>query len=895
MSAEAGGGAARAAAGRRPTSSAELRRAFLDFFRERGHEIVPSSPLVPANDPTLLFTNAGMVQFKDVFLGLERRPYTRAASCQRCLRAGGKHNDLENVGYTARHHTFFEMLGNFSFGDYFKREAIAWAWEFLTGVLGIDPQRLWVTVYEDDDEAARIWLEEIGVDPARFRRIGDKPGAPRYESDNFWSMGDTGPCGPCSEIFYDHGPELPGGPPGSADADGDRYVEIWNLVFMQYNRQPDGTLEPLPRPSVDTGMGLERLAAVMQGVHSNYDTDIFRHLIAAAARLAGVEDTGSSSLRVIADHIRASAFLVVDGVVPSNEGRGYVLRRIIRRAARHGHKLGLREPFLWRLVEPLVEVMGEAYPELVEGRERAERTIRREEERFAETLEQGLRILDQELARLEGRTIPGELVFRLYDTYGFPTDLLRDVALERGLELDLAGFEREMARQRERARAASRFETDYAAPAALEGCTSEFVGYERLEEEATVVKLLKDGREVERLGLGEEGAVILDRTPFYAESGGQVGDRGWITADGGAEFEVRDTQRVGGAHAHLGVVRAGALAVGQRVRARVDEAARRATALNHSATHLLHAALRRVLGPHVQQKGSLVAPDRLRFDFSHDAPLTREQIEAVERLVNEQIRRNAEVRAEVRPYEEAVAAGAMALFGEKYGDEVRVLSIGDFSVELCGGTHVRRAGDIGLFKIVSESGVAAGVRRIEAVTGERALRWVEENEERLQRVAELLRGRPEEADEKLRQLLERQRRLERELERLRQRLAAGGAGDLAAHVVEVEGVKVLAARLDGADAKALRSAVDQWKARLGSAVVVLGTAGEDGKVRLAAGVTDDLTGRLKAGELVNEVAARVGGRGGGRADFAQAGGTDAARLDEALAAVPGLVRARLAG
>ena len=895
MSAEAGGGAARAAAGRRPTSSAELRRAFLDFFRERGHEIVPSSPLVPANDPTLLFTNAGMVQFKDVFLGLERRPYTRAASCQRCLRAGGKHNDLENVGYTARHHTFFEMLGNFSFGDYFKREAIAWAWEFLTGVLGLDPARLWVTVYEDDDEAARIWLEEVGIDPARFRRIGDKPGAPRHESDNFWSMGDTGPCGPCSEIFYDHGPELPGGPPGSPDADGDRYVEIWNLVFMQYNRQPDGTLEPLPRPSVDTGMGLERLAAVMQGVHSNYDTDIFRHLIAAAARLAGVEGTGSSSLRVIADHIRASAFLVVDGVVPSNEGRGYVLRRIIRRAARHGHKLGLREPFLWRLVEPLVEIMGEAYPELVEGRERAERTIRREEERFAETLEQGLRILDQELARLEGRTIPGELVFRLYDTYGFPTDLLRDVALERGLELDLAGFEREMARQRERARAASRFEADYAAPAALEGCASEFVGYERLEEEATVLKLLRDGREVERLGLGEEGAVILDRTPFYAESGGQVGDRGWITADGGAEFEVRDTQRVGGAHAHLGVVRAGALAVGQRVRARVDEAARRATALNHSATHLLHAALRRVLGPHVQQKGSLVAPDRLRFDFSHDAPLTREQIEAVERLVNEQIRRNAEVRAEVRPYEEAVAAGAMALFGEKYGDEVRVLSIGDFSVELCGGTHVRRAGDIGLFKIVSESGVAAGVRRIEAVTGERALRWVEENEERLQRVAELLRGRPEEADEKLRQLLERQRRLERELERLRQRLAAGGAGDLASRVVEVDGVKVLAARLDGADAKALRSAVDQWKARLGSAVVVLGTAGEDGKVRLAAGVTDDLTDRLKAGELVNEVAARVGGRGGGRADFAQAGGTDAARLDEALAAVPELVRARLAG
>ncbi|HHQ41577.1 MAG TPA: alanine--tRNA ligase [Chromatiales bacterium] len=895
MSAEAGGGAARAAAGRRPTSSAELRRAFLDFFRERGHEIVPSSPLVPANDPTLLFTNAGMVQFKDVFLGLERRPYTRAASCQRCLRAGGKHNDLENVGYTARHHTFFEMLGNFSFGDYFKREAIAWAWEFLTGVLGLDPQRLWVTVYEDDDEAARIWLEEVGVDPARFRRIGDKPGAPRHESDNFWSMGDTGPCGPCSEIFYDHGPGLPGGPPGSPDADGDRYVEIWNLVFMQYNRQPDGTLEPLPRPSVDTGMGLERLAAVMQGVHSNYDTDIFRHLIAAAARLAGVEDTGSSSLRVIADHIRASAFLVVDGVVPSNEGRGYVLRRIIRRAARHGHKLGLREPFLWRLVDPLVEIMGEAYPELAAGRERAERTIRREEERFAETLEQGLRILDQELARLEGRTIPGELVFRLYDTYGFPTDLLRDVALERGLELDLAGFEREMARQRERARAASRFEADYAAPAALEGCTSEFVGYERLEEEATVLRLLRDGREVERLGLGEEGAVILDRTPFYAESGGQVGDRGWITADGGAEFEVRDTQRLGGAHAHLGVVRAGALAVGQRVTARVDEAARRATALNHTATHLLHAALRRVLGPHVQQKGSLVAPDRLRFDFSHDAPLTREQIEAVERLVNEQIRRNAEVRAEVRPYEEAVAAGAMALFGEKYGDEVRVLSIGDFSVELCGGTHVRRAGDIGLFKIVSESGVAAGVRRIEAVTGERALRWVEENEERLQRVAELLRGRPEEADEKLRQLLERQRRLERELERLRQKLASGAGADLASQAVEVEGVKVLAARLDGADAKALRSAVDQWKARLGRAVVVLGTAGEDGKVRLAAGVTDDLTDRLKAGELVNEVAARVGGRGGGRADFAQAGGTDAARLDEALAAVPGLVRERLAG
>ncbi|ROR29847.1 alanine--tRNA ligase [Inmirania thermothiophila] len=874
-------------------SSNELRSAFLEYFRERGHEVVPSSPLVPANDPTLLFTNAGMVQFKDVFLGLETRPYRRAVTAQRCVRAGGKHNDLENVGYTARHHTFFEMLGNFSFGDYFKREAIHYAWEFLTGVLRLPPERLWVTVYEEDDEAARIWLEEVKVDPARFSRIGDKPGGRRYESDNFWAMGDTGPCGPCSEIFYDHGPEVPGGPPGSPDEDGDRYVEIWNLVFMQYNRDAEGNLEPLPAPSVDTGMGLERVAAVLQGVHSNYEIDLFRRLMAEAARLAGCGEADNPSLRVIADHIRACAFLVADGVMPSNEGRGYVLRRIIRRAIRHGYKLGLREPFFHRLVEPLCEEMGEAYPVLPERRGQVERVLRLEEERFAETLEQGMRLFEQAVEGLSGTVIPGETVFRLYDTYGFPVDLTADMARERGLTLDMDGFEREMAAQRERARAASRFAVDYTRLAAVRAETR-FTGYERLVDRGRVVAVLRGGEPVEALEAGEEGSVVLDRTPFYAESGGQVGDRGELVAEG-VRFAVRDTQKAGAAHAHVGRLEQGRLAVGDEVEARVDAAARQATALNHSATHLLHAALRRVLGAHVVQKGSLVAPDRLRFDFSHFEPVSQAQLLQIERLVNAQIRANAEVVAEEMAYDEAVGAGAMALFGEKYGDRVRVLRIGDFSLELCGGTHVRRAGDIGLFKIVSETGVAAGVRRIEALTGEAALRHIEEEERRLLGIARLLKGGVEDVEGRVQALLERGRALERELERLKARLASGQGRDLAAEAREVAGVKVVAARLDGADVKALRSAVDQLKARLGSGVVVLAAVEGDDKVRLVAGVTRDLAERLPAGELMAEVAARVGGRGGGRADMAQGGGSDPARLDEALEAVAGWVQGRLGG
>ena len=865
-------------------TSADIRKAFLDFFQERGHAIVPSSSLVPANDPTLLFTNAGMVQFKDVFLGREERPYTRATSSQRCVRAGGKHNDLENVGYTARHHTFFEMLGNFSFGDYFKRDAIRYAWEFLTEVVGLPPEKLWVTVFEEDDEAADIWLKEVGVSPERFSRIGAK--------DNFWSMGDTGPCGPCTEIFYDHGPDVPGGPPGTPEEDGDRYIEIWNLVFMQFDRAADGTLSPLPSPCVDTGMGLERLAAVVQGVHSNFEIDLFQHLIKAAAKLAKLDDLGNSSLKVIADHIRACSFLITDGVFPSNEGRGYVLRRIIRRAVRHGYKLGVVETFFYKLVQPLIDVMGEAYPELVEARELVERILKQEEERFRETLEQGMKHLEEDLAKLQGsNVIPGETVFRLADTYGFPVDLTADIARERGLEVDYAGFEEHMNAQRARARAASQFKVDYSGAGEITA-ESEFTGYFNLSDQGRVVGLYKEGRAVNELAEGEEGMVLLDRTPFYAESGGQVGDKGLLLADG-VEFVVDNTVKYGGAHGHLGTVRRGSLKLELDVEAQVDTGLRQATVLNHSATHLLHAALREVLGSHVTQKGSLVAPDRLRFDFSHFEPLTQEQLEEIEHRVNTQIRLNAPAEIEHMPYDQAIESGAVALFGEKYGDEVRVLKLGDYSTELCGGTHVNRTGDIGFFKIVSEGGISAGVRRIEAVTGEVALRRISADEHKLTQIAKLLRASPENIEVKLEQVLERNRELEKELERLQQKLASQAGSDLASGAVEIGGIKVLAARVDASQAKALRDTVDQLKNKLGSAVVVLGAAVGD-KVTLVAGVTKDATARVRAGDLVNAVAEQVGGRGGGRPDFAQAGGSDASRLDEALASVPAWVEEKLA-
>ncbi|HRD64931.1 MAG TPA: alanine--tRNA ligase [Candidatus Competibacter sp.] len=873
------------------TSSAELRKLFLDYFRDHGHEVVASSPLIPINDTTLLFTNAGMVQFKDVFTGRDHRPYNRAATAQRCVRAGGKHNDLENVGYTARHHTFFEMLGNFSFGDYFKREAIHFGWEFLTGVLKMPMDRLWVTVYETDDEAYRIWADEIRVPKERIACIGDKPGGKRYESDNFWAMGDTGPCGPCSEIFYDHGPEIAGGPPGTPEADGDRYIEIWNLVFMQFDRSADGALTPLPKPSVDTGMGLERLAAVMQGVHSNYEIDLFQNLIRAAAEATGAADLRSSSLRVIADHIRATAFLITDGVLPSNEGRGYVLRRIMRRAIRHGHKLGVEESFFHKLVAPLVVEMGTAYPELVSAAEQVTRVIRQEEERFAETLSYGMRLLEEGIARLSGTTIPGETVFKLYDTYGFPVDLTADIARERGLQVDNAGFEREMEAQRERARAHSQFGLRQTAELGVEGCT-EFHGYDRLEEDATVLALFRDGKAVEELNVSDEGVAILDHTPFYAESGGQVGDVGWLRTDG-LEFEVRDTQKRGeGVFAHVGVLKQGRLRRGATVSAQVDAAKRQATALHHSATHLLHAALRRVLGTHVTQKGSLVDPQRLRFDFSHFEPLTAEQIETIERMVNAQIRGNVAVETAVMAPEEAIATGAMALFGEKYGDKVRVLRMGEFSTELCGGTHVRRIGDIGLFKIVSEGGVAAGVRRIEAVTGERALDYVASMQDRARQAAQLVKGDRDNFPDKIRQLIDRARQLEKEIEQLKGRLASGQGADLLSQAVQIDGIKVLAARLDGVDAKTLREAVDRYKDQLKAAVVVLATV-EDGKVRLVAGVTPAETQRVKAGDLVNAVAQQVGGKGGGRADMAQAGGTDPSKLDAALRSVPEWIREQL--
>ncbi len=871
-------------------TSAEIRQLFLDYFQQRGHQVVPSSPLVPANDPTLLFTNAGMVPFKEVFTGQEQRPYVRAASAQRCVRAGGKHNDLENVGYTARHHTFFEMLGNFSFGDYFKREVIQYAWEFLTDVAKLPPERLWITVYADDDEAADIWLNEIGVSAERFSRIGDKPGGKRYEGDNFWSMGDTGPCGPCSEIFYDHGEDVPGGPPGTPEEDGDRYIEIWNLVFMQYDRDAAGNMNPLPHPSVDTGMGLERLAAVLQGVHNNYDIDLFKHLIAAIAKLAGTDDLQNTSLRVIADHIRACAFLVTDGVVPSNEGRGYVLRRIIRRAIRHGHKLGLREAFFYKLVGPLCEVMGDAYPELVKARPQVERVLKQEEERFAETLDHGMAILEETIANLDAAVIPGTTVFKLYDTYGFPVDLTADIARERGLSLDMAGFEREMAAQRERARAASSFSAVGGEGLDLQVQT-EFTGYKQLEDEGKVLALFRDGEPADQLGEGDEGLLVLDRTPFYAESGGQAGDHGVLRV-GDAELVALDTQKQGDAFLHQVRVQKGKVAVGDKLEACVDKQRRRRIADNHSATHLLHAALRRILGEHVQQKGSLVEADRLRFDFSHFDALTPEQLAEIEALVNAQIRANLPVETRLMSADEAKASGAMALFGEKYGDVVRVLSMGDFSVELCGGTHVSRTGDIGLFKIVSEGGVAAGVRRIEAVAGEAALRYIGETEKNLQRIAALLKADTGIVVSKVQALLERARGLEKEVEHLKAKLASSQGGDLAAQAVDIDGIKVLAAKLEGVDAKSLRDTVDQLKNKLGHAAVVLAAVDGD-KVSLVAGVTKDETKRLRAGDLVNSVALQVGGKGGGRPDLAMAGGKDPAGLDAALQAVPEWVRGHL--
>ena len=866
----------------KPTTS-ELRQAFLDFFADREHEVVPSSPLVPGNDPTLLFTNAGMVQFKDVFLGSEKRSIPRAVTSQRCVRAGGKHNDLENVGYTARHHTFFEMLGNFSFGDYFKREAIQYAWDFVTEVLELPPERLWCTVFEDDDEAADIWLKEVGIDPKRFARMGEK--------DNFWAMGDTGPCGPCSEIFYDHGPDVAGGPPGSPDEDGDRYVELWNLVFMQFDRNEAGELVPLPRPSVDTGMGLERTAAVMQGVHSNYEIDLFKHLIQDAMEVTKASDPDSKSLRVIADHIRACAFLVADGVVPGREGRSYVLRRIVRRAVRHGHKLGMKEPFFYKLVGSLESQMGAAYPELGVQRRHLERVLLQEEERFAETLSQGMGILESAISGLaKGGIIPGETVFKLYDTYGFPKDLTADFARERNLGIDEAGFEEHMGAQRKRARDQSGFGAYGSAAPTLEE-KSEFLGYQTLEASGEVVALFSDGKRVDVLEPGTAGAVVLDKTPFYAESGGQVGDTGVLRVDGVA-FCVEDTIKFGDAHGHVGKVEKGRIEVGVTLQADVDVKRRAAIVLNHSATHLLHAALRSVLGEHAQQKGSLVAPDRLRFDFSHHEAPSNEELHQIENLVNQQIRLNIVAETKEMPYKEAIDSGAVAFFGDKYAEEVRVLRIGDFSTELCGGTHVARAGDIGLLKITSEGGIASGVRRIEAVTGVGALAWIDASETLIRDVAGLVKGAREDVTEKVAQLVERNRSLEREVQVLKGELASGGSRDLLSEAVEVNGIKVLAARIDGVDSKSLRDAADKLRDQLGSGVVVLGAV-EGDKVRLVAGVSKDLTASLKAGELIGPVAECVGGRGGGRADFAQAGGTRPEKLDEALALVLGQVEASL--
>ena len=862
--------------------SAEIRSQFLKHFHENGHTVVPSSPLIPGNDPTLLFTNAGMVQFKDVFTGEEARPYHRATTSQRCVRAGGKHNDLENVGYTARHHTFFEMLGNFSFGDYFKEDAIRFAWGFLTERLGLPKERLWVTVHHTDQEAEDIWIQKIGVDPDRLSRLGDK--------DNFWSMGDTGPCGPCSEIFYDHGPDVPGGPPGSEDDDLDRYIEIWNLVFMQFEQAADGTRTPLPKPSVDTGMGLERIAAVMQGVHSNYEIDLFQALLNAAAAVTHTSDIEAKSLRVIADHIRSCSFLICDGVLPSNEGRGYVLRRIIRRAIRHGHKLGCDQPFFHKIVHTLVAEMGEAYPELRDSEDRIVAALRQEEVQFAKTLDAGMKVLEEAVASLKGNTLPGELIFRLYDTHGFPVDLTNDIARERDLELDIDGFDEAMAEQREKSRQSSSFAVEGQLRFDLDGST-EFLGYTHLDASAIVVALAKDGEQVDSLGAGEAGIVVLNQTPFYAESGGQQGDNGSLTSTDGS-FQVSVTKKYGPHFGHEGKLGMGELRVGDTVNARVEGARRQATALNHSATHLLHAALRTVLGEHVTQKGSLVTHERTRFDFSHPQPVTAAEITAIEAMVNSEIRRNEDVVTQVMPIDEARAAGAMALFGEKYDDEVRVLSMGEFSVELCGGTHVARTGDIGLFKITTEGGVASGVRRIEAVTGEGALNYIHSLTDTLERAAVLLKTGPESVLSKIEQVAERLRVSEREVDALKMRLATAAGGDLLDDVVEVAGVQCLVASLDGQDPKSLRDTLDRIKNRLSQGVVVLATVRDD-KVNLVAGVTDNLTDRVKAGDLIGFVAAQVGGRGGGRADMAQAGGTEPASLPGALDSVTGWLEGQL--
>lgn len=874
-------------------SSAELRALFLKYFQTQSHQVVASSSLVPGNDPTLLFTNAGMVQFKDVFLGKDKRNYNRAASSQKCVRAGGKHNDLENVGYTARHHTFFEMLGNFSFGDYFKRDAIRFGWEFVTGKewLNIDPQRLMVTVYYTDDEAFDIWHKEMGLPKERVVRIGDKVGGQQYQSDNFWQMGDTGPCGPCTEIFYDHGAHIPGGPPGSPDQDGDRWIEIWNLVFMQFERDSDGTLTPLPKPSVDTGMGLERVAAVMQGVHSNYEIDLFQGLIKAAAEATNTKDLSLSSLRVIADHIRACSFLVADGVLPSNEGRGYVLRRIIRRAIRHGYKLGQTQLFFSTLVVALEKEMGGAYAELITQRAHIERVLKQEEENFAKTLSQGMTLLDTAVAQLKGKQIPGETVFKLYDTYGFPADLTADIARERGLTIDEPGYEAEMEKQRQRARDASKFGVDLRASITLEGKTT-FTGYENQKDTTKVTALIRGKEQVQVLHAGEKGQVVLDRTPFYAESGGQVGDTGELVG-ANARFEVEDTIKMGQSHSHVGQLISGEIKVGDSIAAQVNHVRRSAIRLNHTATHLLHAALRKVLGTHVTQKGSLVDPDRLRFDFSHYSAVTQDELKQIERLVNEQVRSNAAAETKLMNQEDAIASGAMALFGEKYDDEVRVLRIGEFSTELCGGTHVQRAGDIGLFKIISEAGIASGVRRIEAVTGEGALDWVAAQSNALRDVASMVKGTANDVAEKVQQLIERSRKQEKEIAQLKSKLASGKGSDLSAQAVDVGGVKVIAARLDGTDAQALRDATEQLKSKLGSAAVVLASVDDSQKVLIIAGVTSDQIARIKAGDLANLVAQQVGGRGGGRPELAQAGGQNPADLDAALASVVTWVREKL--
>ncbi len=872
-------------------STAEIRQAFLDFFHSKGHQVVASSSLVPHNDPTLLFTNAGMNQFKDVFLGLDKRNYSRATTSQRCVRAGGKHNDLENVGYTARHHTFFEMLGNFSFGDYFKHDAIQFAWELLTSEkwFALPKERLWVTVYESDDEAYEIWEKEVGIPRERIIRIGDNKGAP-YASDNFWQMGDTGPCGPCTEIFYDHGDHIWGGPPGSPEEDGDRYIEIWNIVFMQFNRQADGTMEPLPKPSVDTGMGLERIAAVLQHVNSNYDIDLFRTLIQAVAKVTGATDLSNKSLRVIADHIRSCAFLIADGVMPSNENRGYVLRRIIRRAVRHGNMLGAKETFFYKLVGPLIDVMGSAGEDLKRQQAQVEQVLKTEEEQFARTLERGLALLDEELAKLSGDTLDGETAFRLYDTYGFPVDLTADVCRERNIKVDEAGFEAAMEEQRRRAREASGFGADYNAMIRVDSA-SEFKGYDHLELNGKVTALFVDGKAVDAINAGQEAVVVLDQTPFYAESGGQVGDKGELKG-ANFSFAVEDTQKYGQAIGHIGKLAAGSLKVGDAVQADVDEARRARIRLNHSATHLMHAALRQVLGTHVSQKGSLVNDKVLRFDFSHNEAMKPEEIRAVEDLVNTQIRRNLPIETNIMDLEAAKAKGAMALFGEKYDERVRVLSMGDFSTELCGGTHASRTGDIGLFRIISESGTAAGVRRIEAVTGEGAIATVHADSDRLSEVAHLLKGDSNNLADKVRSVLERTRQLEKELQQLKEQAAAQESANLSSKAIDVNGVKLLVSELSGVEPKMLRTVVDDLKNQLGSTIIVLATVVE-GKVSLIAGVSKDVTDRVKAGELIGMVAQQVGGKGGGRPDMAQAGGTDAAALPAALASVKGWVSAKL--